>query len=312
MDSSELVDLFGAPLECDPAIALNSDALRLPIPKTGPLPMVQFQIEIVGPRSMKAAPALAVLDEPWRSGLGYPEVFVMDASDSGWRSPTRPEKAATLDSLVLCWDYLSAKGTLSANACARLVHAAEPFAKSLDRRAMPMPLPQDVDRKVADLKQRQEALDIGFEVGVISGTSTLSERQIWRTCAALGLDLAANGAFVWRAPGWSLPLLSVASWDDGVSFGLDGARADRQHEAIGVGFNVPTNPDPVTSLNACFQVAEALATALGALATDDEGRPYTRAMRAETENAMAQALEAFRRAGLEPGSPEAIKLFPTA
>lgn len=310
MNSPDLEAIFGAPLECDPAIALNPDALRLPLPKTGPLPMVQFQIEIVGPRSMKAAQALAVLDEPWRSGLGYPEVYVMDASDPGWRAPSRPENAASLDSLVLCWDYLSAKGSLSANACARLVHAAEPFAKSLDRRAMPMPLPQDVDRKVADLKQRQEALDIGFEVGVISGTSTLSEREIWRTCAALGLDLAANGAFVWRAPGWSLPLLSVASWDDGASFSLDGARAGRQHEAIGVGFNVPTNPDPVTSLSACFQVAQALAAALGALVTDDEGIPYDARKRAETVNAMAQALEAFRRAGLVPGSREALKLFP--
>lgn len=310
MDLTELTAIIGAPLESDPALALDPSAVRFPDLKTGPMPMVQFQIEIVGPRSMKAQQALAVLDEPWRSGLGYPEVFVMDASDPGWRPPERPEKAASLDSLVLCWDYLSSRGALSANACARLAHAAEPFAKSLDRRAMPMPLPQDVDRKVADLRQRQEALDIGFEVGVISGTNTLSERQIWRTCAPLGLDLAANGAFVWRVPGWSLPLLSVATWDDGVAFSLEGARSDRQHEAIGVGFNVPTNPDPETSLSACFQVAEALATALGALVTDDEGRPYTPSMRADTQNAMAQALEAFRRAGLDPGSQEALKLFP--
>lgn len=312
MNESEIASVFGGPLESDPVVALDATSLRFPNPKIGPMPKVQFTIELVGPRSVAAAPALTVLDNPWRQGLGEPQVFVMASADTFWRKPQRPDPASSFDSLALCWDYLGARGSLSGAATARLLQTAESFGQTIQRRAMPMPTPDAVDEFVRTLAEVREAFDIGFELGVIAGEDLLPETAIWRVCARLGLSLAANGSFVWRDPRHPLPLLSVASWDEGKSFGLAGARAGVHHAAIGVGFNVPTSPDPERVLAFCFKVANALAGATGATVTDDEGVPYDSAKRREAEAAMAEAIGALDRVGLTPGSTESLRLFGAA
>ena len=146
MGNAEIDSVFGGPLSPDPAVALRTDSFTFPTPKAGPLPKVQFLVEIVGPRCIASSSALAVLDEPWRSALGDPEVFVMSPADSNWRRPVRPDVANSYDSLALAWDYLAPRGALSTSAANRLVLTAESFAQSIQRPAMPMPLPDAVDR----------------------------------------------------------------------------------------------------------------------------------------------------------------------
>lgn len=309
MDSDSLATLFGTDSLLDPAVALDLNSIRLPSDKPGPLTKVQFMIEIVGPRSVPSAAALSILDSPWREGLGEPEVYVMGAMDSAWRAPMRPDPAGSLDSIVLVWDYLSRRGSLCRAAAERLLQTAERFANGLQRRAMPLPTPDMVDRIVATLQDLREGLDIGFEVGVAPVTGDLIETEIWRSCLRLGLQLAPDGTFGWRSPKHPLPLLTVASWDEGAHFSLSGARAGSPHSAIGVGFNVPTCPDPEAVLKACFHVAQTLANAQSAVAIDDEGRPYDAGMRASAQSALQQAIEALRRSALTPGSRECLKLF---
>jgi hypothetical protein len=309
MSRSDIEAIFGGPLVSDPQVALSCAAVSLPKWRTGPLPRVQFMVELVGPRSVAASAALAVLDNPWRQGLGEPDVFVMAPADQAWRAPLRADPAASFDSVVLAWDYLGPRGALSQASTTRLVQSAESFAQTIQRRAMPMPTPDQVDALVADLQHFRETFDIGIEIGLIPTGGAAAERAVWRSCTRLGLDLAANGSFVWHIPGWPMPVLSVDSWDDGKSFSLSNARSDVRHEALGVGFNVPTSPDPAAALMACFKVADALASDLGAVVIDEEGVPFDTSNRRRFFDALPQALDILKRKGLEAGSAEAAKLF---
>src|SRR6185503_15844261 len=209
-DPASLSDLFPEPLQPDPAVALSSSAIRFPKIVAGPVHGAQFVIEIAGPHSVTAQQARELIGLKWHAALGQPEVFCMAAADRAWRLMSTTDGAGAYDSIALAWDLLSARGELSSSSATHLLQAASNYAQSVQRRAFPFPDPAQVDRLVSGFQQARENLDVGVEL-VVQGPLPFDERDVWTACAALGLDLSTEGAFIWKASEWEDALLAVAS-----------------------------------------------------------------------------------------------------
>ena len=307
-DPASLADLFPEPLQPDPTVALSSSVIRFPKIVAGPVHGAQFVIEIAGPHTVTAQQARELIGPKWHAALGQPEVFCMAAADRAWRLMSTTDGAGAYDSIALAWDLLSARGELSSSSATHLLQAASNYSQSVQRRAFPFPDPAQVDRLVSGFQQARENLDVGVEL-VVQGPLPFAERGVWAACAALGLDLSTEGAFIWKVPEWEDALLAVASIDEGALFSLRGVKGAATHEALTVGFNVPRSPDPVGCLKAAFHVAKVLAERLNAQALDEDGHALTTKVEAEMQSNLAQAIQSLEGSGLKPGSGIARKIF---
>lgn len=308
MSDSAANAYFPEPLAPDPAIQLAANSIELPPPISGPVHGAQFVVEIAGPRSIPSPSAHALLAAPWYPSLGEPEVFVMAAADNQWRAMATTDGAGSYDSLALAWDLVSPKGNLSSGSARHLAAVAEQFAQPHGRRAFTFPEPGEVDRTVRALLEAREALDIGVEV-ILQGPGSTNEADIWRTSAALGMDLAPDGLLVWRVPSWDAPILTLAPYEEGLVFSLQGVRQGATFEALSLGFNVPTSPDPEAAISEMFRAGDAFRTRLGTAILDEDGRYVDDQVRLKMRENLVQALHSLQASGIRPGSGLAKKLF---
>lgn len=275
--------------------------------KSGPLHRVQFVIEFVGPRSVPAAAAMHLLEPNWHGALGQPNVFVMRGQDLSWQRLS-PSPGGSYDSIALAWDLLTAQGNLSSASAKNLLRMAEEFGPYIQRRAMPMPPPPDVNELVKALLTTKEALDIGVTLSLASTGAGIPEKAIWIECSRLGLEFAAGG-FDYRSAGIDHPLLTVTPYGDTDAFSLANVQADVRHPGLTVGFHFPTSPAPTQGLEACFRVGDHLARSLGGVLLDENDRPLSERSRQALRSELRSALTLFAQAGITTGSPEAVKLF---
>lgn len=300
-------DTFGGPLRVDRAIALPTH--DLPAARIGPSPKVQYVIEIAGPRSLAASAAAGLLSPQWQAALGQPYGWVMAPMDQAWR-PLTPSPDGSYDSLALAWDMLSPKGQLTGASAQNLLNIVEGFAGKQSRRALPMPMPDQIDLLVKHWTTVQENLDISFAISFVNPSAPLLERDIWRLCTAMGLKFGSRGSFDWMASdGWLFPLLTVVPLEED-AFSLGAVQRGAQHSGVTIGFNVARCPLPQEALNACFAVGAQFAQKLGCQILDDEFNPIGDDKRFALDRDLATALNMFEQAGIQPGSVEAFKLFP--
>lgn len=297
---------FTEPLVRDPAVALPILPDDIPL-KAGPLHKVQFVVEFVGTRSAVAESCNHLLYPEWFKALGQPLMFCMRPADLVWQ-PLTSDSHGSYDSLSLAWDYLTPTGKLSSAAARHLLSIAQRFGPHINRRALPLPPPDDVDEVVANLVVVQESLDIGFTVAAF-GDAPWTERSLWIVCSALGLELAPHGAFVWKKPDHLAPLLNVTPIGGDEKFTLRGVQDGTTYEGVSIGFSMPICPAPRQALDGCFRVADVLSHRLKGVPTDDEGNPLTHEARRRFHGLMNVALKSFTQAGLVPGSADCLKLF---
>jgi hypothetical protein len=302
-----LNDPFGVPLERDPGIALQPLDLRV-MPKSGPLHKVQFVIEFVGPRSMPANIVAQLLTAQWYEALGRPNLFAMRPADLQWQ-PLTDAADGSYDSLALSWDFISPQGQITGTSAKHLMQFAERFGPHIQRRPMPLPPPNEVDRTVRELIKAQEALDIGFSLLVVPRQGAFAEKDVWVECARLGLDFAPGGSFDWRLPGHPYPLLSVHPAGDEDSFSLANVQAGVSHPGLTVGFSLPLCIAPAQALEGCIYVAEHFAMDLDGQVYDPDERPLNDREKGRLRSGIKQALAMFSQLGITTGSPEAQKLF---
>ena len=300
-------DIFGEPLLRDPAVALPAITVQ-PKLTPGPVRKQQLVIELVGPRTVSAATAKTLLDPQWFNALGDPEVFIMSGSDQYWRSLERKDPSGSYDSMALAWDLMSPKGHLSANSAQHLWNTAEEFARQLGRRAMTMPVPADVEPTIQALQQLKDNLDIGMNLTVVPCWDTFPEKEVWRVAAALGLEYSNDGSFVYKCIGTEQPLFTLSP-GDADRFSLAQVQAGKTHPALGLGFSIPLCPDPVAALNGCFHTGDVFRDRADGALVDEDFKPVDAAAKARITNELQQAVGALNRAGLPPGSTEALKLF---
>src|SRR4051812_41249846 len=180
-----LSEVFGDALQPDPAIALQP--VQIPVRKrSGPMPRMQFVVEFVGPRSVSAGSAAALLSPQWYSALGDPQAFAMSAVDVEWQ-PLSATTAGSYDSLAIAWDLISDKGQLSTQSAQHLLATAEQFAAHIQRRAMPMPVPEDLPKAISQLKRVQDNFDAGVSLLVLANSQEVSEFELCVWCGKLGL-----------------------------------------------------------------------------------------------------------------------------
>lgn len=299
---------FPAPLGPDPAIALRPESIRLPKRIPGPVHGAQFVLEIAGPKSIRSTAAHALLNAQWQGQLGHPEIFVMAPADNAWRLMSTTDGSGSYDSLALAWDVVGDQGNLSSASVKHLLKVAEQFAIGVERRTFPFPDPNKIDALASALVEAREAYDIGVEL-ILQGPGSTTEQDIWSCAAALGLDLAPDGTFVWRVEGWAEPILTLAPYEEGILFSLRNAKTGATHEALSLGFNVPTSPDPISALENMFKVSEAFGSRLGMASLDEDGRSVDERMRNSMRANLTQALKAMEATGLKPGSDVTRKLF---
>jgi hypothetical protein len=300
-------DIFGRPLLPDPAVALKPFAPAQTVP--GPQHKVQYVVELVGPRTMAAEAVKSLTDKRWMSALGNPEVYVMGLADDRWRPFAAADPANAYDSLAFAWDFVTGRGSLSNAAAQNLLNVAEQLGAALSRRAMPMPPPSDVEPAVRAVEQAAENLDIGVGLSLIARAAPLPEKEVWQTCAALGLQVGGSGLFEWRVPGWDDPIVTLSSLDDKETFSLDAVIAGKTHPGLSVGYRVPRSPNSVAALDACLRVAGRFEAALGTITLDDSDEPLDEAGKQRLIGYHGQAVAALRAVGLEPGSAAALKVF---
>lgn len=307
----EIADVFEDNLRPDPALALAPP--QIPVRKrSGPMPRLQFVVEFVGPRSLPAREAVQLIGPPWYGGLGEPQVFAMSAAHVEW-APLESAASGSYDSVALAWHLISDKGQLSKGTAQHLLETAEQFAGHIQRRAMPMPLPEDVPKAIAQLKQVQANFDAGVSLLVMSNSRQVSEYELWIWCAQLGLTPNLHeGTFDWMAPSSPLPLFSVSPIGETESFTLEGAQRGDQHEGVLLGFSLPRSPEPKAGLEGMLKAAAHLGERMWGTVFDDGNRPLDDGGIRTMWQQVADAVDAMVRLGIPPGSPEAIRLFSPA
>lgn len=292
----------------DPAVALRPIPIDEHAEQTGPLHRVQYVIELVGPRTAPSASIKPLLDRQWQDTLGRPQVYVMAAADKFWRKLDASDPAGAYDSIALAWDLFSDSGALSQSSAMHLLKNAEHLAGQLNRIAMALPVPGDVDPLVKSLNQIRDSLDIGVNLTVVF-RSGVTEEAVWKACSALGLQYGSTGDFEWRIPGWPLPLLAVSPLREGSSFSLGSMQKGVLHDGLIIGFSVPLSPAPMEALSATFHVAETIAARLGGTVLDENDESLNERSKACDKDNLQQALGAFERVQIRTGSLEARKLF---
>ncbi len=298
-------DLFGRPLAPDPRIALPSlppRALR-----DGPLPRVQFTVELVGQYTSRAPSVAPLLSQPWHSNLGQPQVFVLRPGDSDWIRLI-PNQNEEYDSILLAWDYVSDQGQLSFNSASHLLNMAESFANQIGRKAVSLTDIALVEDIAKSLRQIESELDTGLSVGVVGGMAVF-ERDLWILCSGLGLSFSPTGSFDWLVPQHPHPVLSVTPIGSTESFSLANVQAGLSHQGVSIGFRLATCPAATVAAEGVFRVADVIAQAIHGTVFDDSQRSLTPHIRAEIKRDLDTAITFLSKAGLAPGSPEALKIF---
>lgn len=299
--------LFGGPLGPDPAVALVAPPIP-PADPAGPMRVLQFVIELVGDHSVPAQAAASLMTSRWQQALGQPSVFAMRPSDTTWQ-PLTTQTVGSYDSLALAWDMLSPRGSLSNTSAARLQQVAEEVGRAMGRRAMPLPVPTEVDARVRGLREAQESLDIGFGLGYVPSRGDLTEKAIWVLCSRLGLDIGPSGTFEWRVQGHPLPLLEVSPMGEADGFSLRAVQLGVVHPGVSVGFSVPLSPAPLASLEAVFRVIDTFLADAPGLVVDEEGHAFTSSARDTYRGYARQATDSLAANGLRAGGSAALRLF---
>jgi hypothetical protein len=298
-------DVFGVPLRPDPAIALPRfwSGVRHQV---GPIHRLQYVIELVGPRSVPAFAASMLLDKSWFAALGEPQLYCMAAKDVAWQ-PLTDTRDGAYDSLALCWDFVGPRGVLGSRAAQHLLDTAAKFGEQIQRRALPMPTPSDVDAAVQWVRRAKIELDSGFALLLHPRSGSFDEKSVWICCANLGLEFA-NGSFVWRDQDSGEVAFNVTP-DTEDSFSLGNVQTGRTHGALMLGFHLPVTPNPPAALEGMIEAARRLADRLHGLVLTEEGNPFGPQEEATAKRSVAEAADAMERAGMIPGSLAALKLM---
>jgi hypothetical protein len=273
------------------------------------MPRLQFVIEFVGPRSVSASTAAHILHPQWFAALGEPHAFSMSAADVEWQ-PLTQATAGSYDSLALAWDLISAKGQLSVKSAQHLLSVAEQFAENIQRRAMAMPMPDDLPKALSLINQIEANFDAGVSLLVLPDRRQVSEYELWIWCAQLGLTTnLVEGTFDWMVPSSTLPLLQVSPLNEHEMFTLDAASRGDQAEGVLIGFNVPRSPEPVAGFEGMVVAANYLAGKMSGKVYDENNRALSNKAIDSMRGEIAGAVTALTQVGFPPGSPECLALF---
>ncbi|SRR5581483_2595607 len=306
MTEAELFAFFGKPLGLNPEAALQPVNLPVWKPETGPYYKVQYVIELIGPNLISAQQAKALLEQNARTALGNPEIYVMIPGQSRWQTLWPGEPNLTYDSLAFAWDLVSENGQITAATANELWKRTETVGKTLQRRAAPLPPPDDAARAASNLRTIKDSLDIGLDILISPKSDPFDAKRVFECAYEMGFALRNSGLLEWKQQGWPEPLLTIFPAYEG---DLLDPKSCPTLDGLAIGFSVPCSPAPEQMLERTVLASDAFCEKLGGTAADDDGRPMTPEAVVRLGSSLANAVRELRSAGLEPGSAEALRLF---
>lgn len=271
----------------------------LPPLRTGPLPRIQWVVELVGPRSVAAADALRLLDPDWKGILGGPLVWAMAARDDRWQE-LLGHSATSFDSIALCWDLVDPRGALTRSAAETLLARATEFGEAIGRRALPLWPADETESRAAAAQRLVDRLDGGFAV-TAAFARPVPEAEIVERLRAEGFARPdGEGGLEWGKPGHP-PFLTATPTGEPFAFGFGSPV-----EGVTFGTRLPLCPAPGEAFEVAAEFARELVATYGGALFDGEGDPFDpRRMRAEIDG----IVDGMVRAKLEPGGAECRRLF---
>ncbi|RYG43871.1 hypothetical protein EON79_16135 [bacterium] len=301
------MDDFGVPLLRDPAIALP-ETIVLPRIKHGPLHKVEFVVELAGPKTAAAAAVSRLLDYDWYTALGHPRLWGMRPSDDRWQ-PLAASHDGTYDSIALSYPIIRPDGRLDARAASQIMEHATEFGNMIGRRAMPLPQVGEVERLSRELESIRDNLDVGVSFAFAPSRGKVAERDLWPIFAALGLQFGPNGNFEYKPLGAERGLFEVLPIGEADRFSLAAVRGGTQHEGVSLGFRLPTCPNPIRAIEGLLRAGRALCERVGGKLLDENSHFVDARIAQNSINNVTAADTTLRKAGVEPGSAEAVLLW---
>jgi len=305
---SGVYDPFNGELKADPNLALPSQ-VPTPRAKTGPLHRVEFTVEFIGPYSIPAASASRLLDQDWYLALQHPKIWSMSAADNTW-VPLVGTNVGSYDSLAVCWPYLRDDNDLTGAVTDTLWRSTSPFADAIRRRPAALPPPDEVDRRVEELKAIRDHLNIGVTFIFAPSSGWVSEKEVWVACANAGLVFAPQGAFEYRVAGNDLPLFEVSPLGDSTQFSMGAIQMNAVHPGLLIGFNVPRCPNPPRAIEGALKFGRMMCERFGGRLINDDDQFVDAAVASRSIEQVQQAAVMLTKAEIIPGSSEAVALFP--
>jgi hypothetical protein len=148
-------------------------------------------------------------------------------------------------------------------------------------------------------------MDVGVDVA-IAKPGGVSTETVVRTAYALGYRLCASQLLEYRQSGWPEALLTIYPLGEAIEFH---PVRNRHLAGVGVGYSVPTNPDPEGAFRVLMHSAQEIAQATQGSLILDTGERLDLQKAEELRRTLAIVLDNFDRVGIQPGSAEALRLF---
>lgn len=306
MTEAELFSALGKPLGTNPAIALQPIPLPVWTPETGPYHKVQYVIEIVGPNLIPAQTVKSLLEQSKRASLGNPELYVMAPGMRRWQAMWAGDNSISYDSLAFAWDLVTPRGQISEATATKLWNRAEGFAKTIQRRAAPLPPPSDAAIAAKNISALRDSLDIGVDLLIAPRKEPISTAKLCEVAYSIGFSLHESGLLEFRQQGWPEALVTILPAFEGEYFDV---RTCPTLDGVAIGFSLPCSPSPEQALDRTFDAAQKLCDALDGVASNDEGRIADAYLLRQWSELASKASAELEKVGIKPGSAEALRIF---
>lgn len=300
------IDLFGSPLKIDPTVALPSLSPRN-LEKV-PSSRTSFLVELVGTQPIPPKFADALLEDINHKAIGTPQVYGVRPGDQSW-SKLIPGSNVAYDALQFAWKFLGERGNLTAHSATALLQRVDQVATAVGRNAISQTDPSQVPEIVSALLQVRDQLDTGVIVTISKPGLQLFESEIWVQASRLGLVFSPVGSFDWVVPMHPSPVWSLTPLSDVDSFSLAQVQRQKTHEGLQLGFRLATCPAADVALDGLFRCADFLARTFQGQIYNENDQPLELDDRAEISFNLNAVIKLLSRAGLAPGSYDALALF---
>lgn len=285
-----------------------------PVLPDGPHPPTEFIVDIAGAARAEAVAAEIVRAEcaaQKRAGMGLLHLWAARRGrENQWRALDEFPDDAPITALALTWELtaLFTTGGAAAAELAGYILRAVALAQSVGWSATPRESPADAAARAARLIALKIQFARSVEMRILPAGRAFSDRAVWRTLYALGLEWGAGDLFHWFG-GAEIPLFTVSGLGHPTIFLPERAAEGEGAAGLSLAFELPLSPAPL-------EIYDRMSVALSYLRQKLNGRPLTPdgseldADRLHDDReALFDAVQEMSRAGIAPGSPDARRLF---
>lgn len=252
------------------------------------------------------APAVWAMQNAWAGDLTKPlHWFARADAEGAWR-PLATGDTGRYRDWAAALQLVDRRGPVADSELARFFEGVQGVARQAGAE-LELPARGETALRAARLDEFCAGVDLQFVLQVVEATGgVFAGTKLRGVAEAAGLVLEADGVFRARdADGGEL--FAVAN------LGTERLAADTikslATNGLTLSLDVPRVADGVQAFDRMLAVARQFATALGGVLVDAQRTPLSDAMIAAIRAKTAELQQRMREAGIDPGSPLALRLF---